>query len=104
MQWVYIGSLLFSIAGLMVLDWRHRLAFWYDARRTVVTLAFTIMLFVLWDVIGIWFGIFHHGNSLYTLPYRIAPEFPIEELFFLFLLTYVTLILYRGLGKWRRIS
>ena len=104
MQWVYLASLLFSIAGLMILDWRHKLAFWYDARRTVATLGFAIMLFILWDAVGIWFGIFYHGESPYTLPYRIAPEFPIEELFFLFLLTYVTLILYRGFGKWQRIS
>lgn len=104
MEWVYLGSLLFSIAGLMTLDWRHKLAFWHDARRTSMTLVFAIMIFVLWDAVGIWFGIFHHGNSPYTLPYRIVPEFPIEELFFLFLLTYVTLILYRGLGKWRRMS
>lgn len=104
MQWLYLGSLLFSISGLTVLDWRYKLAFWHDARRTVVTLSFAIMLFVLWDFVGIWFGIFFHGNSPYTLPYRIAPEFPIEELFFLFLLTYVTLLLYRGLGRWRHIS
>lgn len=104
MQWIYLGLLLFSISGLMTLDWRHKLAFWYDARRTALTIGFGIAVFVVWDILGIVLGIFFHGNSPYTLPFRLAPEFPIEELFFLFLLCYVTLILYRGLGRWQRTS
>lgn len=103
-QFVYLGALLVSIAGLAMLDWRYQLAFWYDAKRTVKTLGFAIGLFLVWDSIGIATGIFLHGNSPLTLPYRLFPEFPVEELFFLFLLTYVTLILYRGVHKWRPIS
>ncbi len=103
-QWTYLGALLFSISGLALLDWRHRLAFWYDSKRTILTIGSVVVLFVVWDIVGIASGIFLHGNSPLTLPYRLFPEFPIEELFFLFLLSYVTLILYRGVLKWRRIS
>lgn len=104
LQFVYLGALLFSISGLGVLDWRYKLAFWYDARRTAKTLGFAIGLFLIWDIIGISSGIFLHGNSPLTLPFRLFPEFPIEEVFFLFLLTYVALILYRGVHKWRPTS
>lgn len=103
-QWTYLGALLFSLCGLGVLDWRYQLAFWYDVRRTLLTLGCVIGLFVVWDILGIAFGIFLHGNSPLTLPLRLFPEFPIEELFFLTLLTYVTLILYRGISKWQHTS
>jgi lycopene cyclase domain-containing protein len=100
----YLGFLLFSIFGLAVLDHRFKLAFWYDAARTAKVLTMAIALFIIWDIIGIKAGIFMHGNGPYSLPFRLFPEFPIEELFFLFLLTYVTLLLYRGVHVWRRIS
>lgn len=103
-QWFYLIALVVSISGLATLDWRYKLAFWYDARRTTLTLAAACWLFLLWDIAGISLGIFLHGNGPYALPFRLFPEFPIEELFFLFLLSYVTLILYRGVALWRRTS
>lgn len=101
MSLLYLLGLVFAIGCLALLDWRWKLAFFYDARRTLLTLLPAIGLFVIWDMFGIWLGIFFHGGSAYTLPIRLAPEFPIEELFFLFLLTYVTLIVYRLAEKAR---
>lgn len=103
-QWYYLLALLVSIAGLATLDWQHQLAFWHDWRRTLKTIGVGIAIFVVWDLFGIGLGIFFHGGSQYTLPVRLLPELPIEELFFLFLLCYVTLLLYRGVPKlWPRI-
>jgi len=101
---IYLAALLFAISGLLIVDWRWKLAFWHDAKRTARTVLTAVAVFVLWDMFGIWFGIFFKGSGEYMLPFELFPEFPIEELFFLFLLCYVTLILYRGLGRWRRIS
>lgn len=102
-QFTYLALLLFSIQGLLIADWRYKLAFWYDARATIYTLAASITVFVVWDIAGIFLGIFFHGGSPFTLPVRLLPEFPIEEIFFLFLLCYVTLILYRGsMLLWQR--
>lgn len=95
-QWLYLIALLVGISGLLTIDWRYRLGFWSDARRTALTIAAGMGIFIVWDFIGIGLGIFFHGNSQFTLPLRLAPEFPIEELFFLFLLCYVTLLLYLG--------
>lgn len=96
MQFAYITFLLIGIAGMAVIDWRYRLAFWHDRRRTALTLALCIGVFVIWDLLGIALGIFFHGGSQLTLPIRLLPEFPIEELFFLLLLCYCTLVIYRG--------
>jgi len=103
-QWFYLVALVISIAGLGFIDWRYKLAFWYNWRRSILTIGIAMAVFIVWDITGIVTGIFFHGGSEYTLPFRILPEFPIEELFFLFLLCYVTLVLYRGVGRWQRIS
>lgn len=92
----YLVALLASISGLALIDRKLKLAFWHDAARTAKTLTAAITLFIIWDLWGIKLGVFFIGDSRYILPFEIVPEFPIEELFFLFLLTYVTLLLYRG--------
>lgn len=102
--WAYLVALVVSISCLLLIDYRWKLAFWYDAKRTALTLVCAIAIFIVWDVIGIALGIFFHGGSEFALPFVIAPEFPIEELFFLFLLTFVTLLIYRGVERWQRIS
>lgn len=98
-SYFYLAALVISIGCLILTDYRYRLAFWYDARRTAWTLAIAVVVFIVWDAIGISLGIFFKGDSPYMLPWTIAPEFPVEELFFLFLLTYVTLLIYRGLQR-----
>jgi len=100
----YLFALIISIGGLLLIDRRLKLAFWHDKRRTALTLGIGILVFIMWDIVGIKLGIFFKGAGEYMLPFQIAPEFPIEELFFLFLLCYVTLLLFRGLGQWKRIS
>lgn len=103
MQWFYLLALLVSIAGMAIIDWRYELAFWHDRRRTVLTLAIAIGIFIVWDILGIALGIFFHGGSKFTLPIRLLPEFPIEELFFLLLLCYCTLVIYQGASRlWPR--
>jgi lycopene cyclase domain-containing protein len=95
MEWIYFIGLSVSLLCLSFIDYRFKLAFFHDARRTAITLAVAIGLFIIWDILGITLGIFYHGGSSFTLPVRLLPEFPIEELLFLTLLTYVTLLAYR---------
>ena len=102
MQWFYLIGLLIGISGLLLIDRRWKLAFWRDGKRTALTLLVAVLVFVLWDIFGIYVGVFFHGGSDYSLPFRLAPEFPIEEIVFLFLLTYSTLIVYHGVQLWRQ--
>lgn len=99
----YLIALLVSIAGLAMLDRRFKLAFWHDSKRTMYVMIVSIIFFVAWDLLGIGLGIFFHGGSSYTLPVRLLPELPLEELLFLFLLNYTALLLYLGGNKlWPR--
>lgn len=100
MEWSYLLALIVSITGMAIIDWRYKLAFWHDRRRTILTISIAVAVFILWDILGITLGIFFHGGSQFTLPYRLLPEFPVEEIFFLVLLCYCTLVIYRGAQKW----
>ncbi|OYW41702.1 hypothetical protein B7Z28_02265, partial [Candidatus Saccharibacteria bacterium 32-45-3] len=68
---------------MVLLDKRFSLAFYHDKKRTVQTLLFGFLVFVLWDIFGIAFGIFFSPDSAYTTGWYLAPDFPIEEVFFL---------------------
>lgn len=105
MQLIYLTALTVSLVGMIVLDWKYRVAFFNDRRATVVTLLLGVILFILWDALGIVLGIFFSGNSPYMSGIYLAPEFPIEELFFLTFLCYFTLVVYRfGDRRWSRTS
>lgn len=94
-SYFYLTSLLVALASLMLIDRRYKLALWHDASRSLMTIGAGVVVFTVWDLLGINRGIFFHGNSQYALPFRLLPDFPIEEIFFLILLCYLTLLLYR---------
>ena len=103
MSWMYLLGILVSIAGMATLDWRYKLAYFADRKRTILTVVICTGVFVLWDLMAIRQGVFIYGNSQYSLPFTIVPEFPVEEIFFLTLLCYCTLVIYNaGVKRWRR--
>ncbi len=101
MMFIYLLGLLLAIGGMALLDRRFKLAFWYNRPQTLKTLFSVMVIFIVWDIGGILLGIFLHGQSSYSLPFTITPHFPLEELFFLFLLCYSTLVIFRGVERWR---
>lgn len=104
MNWLYLAAIIFSFVGMMTLDWRHRLAYWCDSRRTIMTVLIATVVFVVWDIFGISLGIFRSGHSPYMSGIHFFPEFPLEELIFLLFLNYFSLIVYRlGTKQWRHI-
>ncbi|MFN3865134.1 MAG: lycopene cyclase domain-containing protein [Demequina sp.] len=97
--WLYLAALTVSLLGLGTLDWRYRLALFSDARRTVLTLASAVVFFLLWDLVGVGLGIFFRGDAPYMTGLLVAPEVPVEEVVFLTLLTYQTLLLWRAFSR-----
>lgn len=99
----YLAAILFSFAGMLILDRRYSLAFFHDTRRTAITLLIGVAVFVIWDIFGIGLGIFFSGDSPFTTGWYLGPEFPVEELAFLTFLCYFTLITYRlWERRWQR--
>lgn len=99
MIFAYTVALILALAGLAILDRRFKLAFWHNKKRTMLTILSGTLVFVVWDIAGILLGIFKHGTTAFSLPYTLLPEFPLEEILFLGLLCYTTLVLYRGMQK-----
>jgi len=98
---VYLIALLISIAGMIGLDRRHTLFFWRDARRASIVLITGVVFFLIWDLFGIGLGIFFRGSGEFMTGLIIAPELPIEEVFFLTLLSYLTMNLYGAFTRKR---
>ena len=98
---LYLLALLIALAGMVVLDRRFRLFFWNDARRAAIVLVAGLVFFLAWDLAGVGGGIFFRGETSFMTGVQIAPEVPLEEVFFLALLCYLTMNIYGALARGR---
>jgi len=96
MGFVYLAALLVSLFGMVMLDRRFHLFFWRDVPRAAVTLLVGVVFFLIWDVVGIDLGIFFRGETSFMTGVLVATELPLEEVFFLALLCYLTMNLLAG--------
>lgn len=96
MSLLYLACLLLSLGAMVLLDARFRLVFWRDARRATIVLAVGLVFFLAWDAAGIALGVFARGGSPYMTGVEVVPELPLEEIFFLLFLCYLTLVLIFG--------
>jgi lycopene cyclase domain-containing protein len=101
-SFAYLGVLVVSLAGMVVLDLRFRLFFAVAPVRAAVVLLAGIAFFLTWDLAGIGAGVFFRGNPGLLTGVLIAPELPLEEVFFLALLCYLTMNGYSWLSSRRR--
>jgi lycopene cyclase domain-containing protein len=85
-----------------LIDFKHKLALFAQPVRSAITIALAVTVFLIWDLVGISQGIFFRGEGAYLTGITIAPELPLEEVFFLTLLSYTILIGYLGFAKWRK--
>ena len=103
----YLGALAVALMGMVLLDRRFGLFFWRDWRRAAVVLPVGVIFFLVWDVAGIALGIFFRGQTDFMTGLLVGPELPLEEVFFLTLLSYNTMNAYTAAadlfaGRWRR--
>jgi lycopene cyclase domain-containing protein len=99
-NYLYLAALLVSIAGMIVLDVRFKLFFAASWVRAAIVLVVGVAFFLAWDVAGITLGIFFRGDPDLLTGVLLAPELPLEELFFLVLLCYTTMNAYVALLRW----
>lgn len=100
MNWLYLGGLLFALLGMVMLDLRFRLFFWRFPLRAAVLLILGVAFFLGWDAAGVRLGIFFRGNLALLTGVQLAPEIPLEELFFLILLCYLTMNCFGLFSRW----
>lgn len=91
--------LILAISCLLLVDYRYKLAFFINKKACLVTISISVFIFSIWDILGIQLGIFFEGQTKYLTGLNLIKDFPVEELFFLTLLCYTTLILINGINK-----
>jgi lycopene cyclase domain-containing protein len=99
MAFLYLGALLVSLGCMVLLDSRFRLFFWADARRATLVLVLGVAFFLAWDLAGIGLLIFYRGETDFMTGILLAPELPLEEVFFLTLLCYVAMNFFTGAAR-----
>ena len=111
MSWAYLTFVLLSTAGMAVLDIRFRLVLAGDAARrsrSLLVLACGALTFLVWDLVAIQRGFYERGDSPGMTGIEVAAELPVEELFFIAFLCYLTLVLHGlvrlALGQQRRMA
>ena len=77
-----------------LLDHRFKLFFFADARRAALVTVIGLAFFLLWDLGGIGLDIFYRGETPVMLGLVLAPHLPVEEVFFLAFLCYLTMVLF----------
>ena len=99
MNFLYLAALLVSLTGMVMLDRRFTLFFWQDARRATLVLTTGIVFFLIWDLTGIDAGVFVRGEGQWMTGIQLAPELPLEEVFFLTLLCYMTMNVFVAVSR-----
>lgn len=98
LSFLYLGALLVSIAGLATLDFKYQLAFGKN-RRYRCLIILSVAFFLIWDLAGIALGIFFRGSAEHLTGITLSKELPVEEIFFLILLSYSALLLLKAFGR-----
>jgi lycopene cyclase domain-containing protein len=95
-SFVYLASLLVSLACVVLVDVRFRL---FLGKDWLVVLATGLAFFLAWDLAGIGLGIFLRGDGPFMTGVMLAPELPLEEPVFLLFLCEVTMVLVLGADR-----
>jgi len=97
-SFLYLIGLIAAIFGLALLDFKYKLAFAKNAKYFCLILI-SVLFFLIWDYAGISLGIFFRGESKLLSGFLLSAELPLEELFFLILLSYNALLLLKFFGR-----
>lgn len=91
----YVILLLLSLLGLAYGDRSKRLLLFRNPTQTLKMIGIGVGFFLTWDIVGLLLGVFATNQAYVTGLHIITPNLPIEEVLFLILLCYVTLITWR---------
>ncbi|MDQ1178249.1 lycopene cyclase domain-containing protein [Microbacterium sp. SORGH_AS_0421] len=99
MPGIYLGAILFSLTGMMLIDWKYSLALRVAPWRTALAVVAGTVFFLAWDLVGIMTGVFVKGESPLFVGIVLAPHLPLEEVFFLLFLSYLTVVMFAVFGR-----
>jgi lycopene cyclase domain-containing protein len=95
MSWLYLLAIVGSTAGVGLVDHRWRLCLFAHPARTVALVAAGAAFFLTWDLVAIGLDIYRRGGSPAMTGIEVTPDLPVEEVFFVIFLGYLTLVVHR---------
>ncbi|MDN4160273.1 lycopene cyclase domain-containing protein [Nocardioides abyssi] len=97
MSVLYLLSTIVPTVCMGLVDRRWRLFLFRPgvAVRALVVVAVGTVVFLVWDLIAIGTDMYHRGESDAMTGIELAPELPLEELFFIVFLCYLTMVLHQ---------
>ena len=94
MSWVYLTSILVPMVCMGLVDRRWRLFLFRRPLHAVLAVSVGFVFFLAWDFVAIALGVYVRGESAAMTGFEVAPELPIEELFFIVFLCYTTCVFF----------
>lgn len=98
LSFLYLAALIVSLAGLATLDYKFKLAI-AKSKKHLYLIFISVLFFLVWDVAGISSGIFFRGGATHITGILVSEEMPLEEIFFLTLLSYSALLLLKSFTR-----
>src|SRR3954454_2411609 len=96
--WTSLATLVLGLGCMVATDRRWRLVLWAHPVRGVVVLGAGMAVFVTWDLAALHLDLYRPGDSAVATGAEVAPGLPVEELFFIGFLCYLSLVLQRLLN------
>jgi lycopene cyclase domain-containing protein len=91
----YLATLVVALGCVGLVDRRWRLVLWSDVRRGAAVLASGVVFFLAWDLVAVRQGFYRRGGADVMTGLQVAADLPLEEVFFVLFLCYVTVVLHR---------
>jgi lycopene cyclase domain-containing protein len=100
MSLLYLGFIVVSTLCMGLVDRRWRLFLFDRPRVALLAVAAGFGFFLAWDLVALELELYSKGESPAMTGIDVAPHLPIEELFFITFLSYLTGVLH---GLWHRV-
>jgi lycopene cyclase domain-containing protein len=101
MTWLYLLAIVGSTLCMGLVDHRWRLFLFARPGRAVLVVAAGIVFFLAWDLVAIGLDIYRRGESPAMTGIELVTDLPLEEVFFVVFLCYLTMVLH-GLLGWQK--
>jgi lycopene cyclase domain-containing protein len=95
MSVLYLLAIVGSTLCMGLVDHRWRLFLFARPARAVAVVGCGLLFFLVWDVVAIGLGVYERGDSAAMTGVEVADELPLEELFFIVFLCYLTMVVHR---------
>lgn len=100
MSLLYLGFIVVSTVCMGLVDRRWRLFLFDRPRIALLAVASGFVFFLVWDLVALELALYSKGESPAMTGLDVAAHLPIEELFFITFLSYLTGVLH---GLWCRV-